>query len=305
MRKVLLLTAIVSFMMAFNPCWAEIPRTINYQGMLTDDQGQPLSGDYKFEFFIYGVPTGGTPLWSEFQLGIPVEDGLFNVMLGEFKPIPDSVFDEPERFLGIRVGTAPELSPRIQLTSVAYAYRANRADFAGEAGTAETDNDWTITGNNMHSALSGNVGIGTGSPTEKLDVNGTARLRGMALGTDHTPVEVDANGVLWKGNSSSRRYKTNIRNIQIDPEQILELQAVRFQWKTTGEEDIGLIAEEVEKTVPDLVLYDGEGSPEGVRYDKVAIYLLEVVKAQQENLHAVKVENQELKKRIEALESTE
>ncbi|MGB2697377.1 MAG: tail fiber domain-containing protein, partial [Candidatus Zixiibacteriota bacterium] len=98
--------------------------------------------------------------------------------------------------------------------------------------------------------------------------------------------------------SSSRRYKENIRELNIDASLIFQLDPVRFDWKKTGEEDIGLIAEDVDQVIPDLVIYDGEGKPESVKYDKVAIYLLEVVKE-------LKAENEELKKRMEALESKE
>jgi hypothetical protein len=129
-----------------------------------------------------------------------------------------------------------------------------------------------------------------------LDVNGTARLRGIGV-SSATQVHVDGNGKLWKY-SSSRRYKENIRKLNAEPDHILQLKPVRFEWKTTGGEDIGLIAEDVENVIPDLVIYDGEGRPDGVKYDKIAIYLLGVVK----NL---KTENEELKKRIEALESRE
>lgn len=139
----------------------------------------------------------------------------------------------------------------------------------------------------------GAVGIGTNGPTEKLDVNGTARLRNMPVGS-YTAVYVSASGVLYK-QSSSKRYKEKIRTLEISPEETLKLQPVRFEWKTTGEEDIGLIAEEVEKAIPDLVVYDNEGKPDAVKYDKISLYLLGLVKE-------LKAENEELKKRIEALE---
>ena len=48
------------------------------------------------------------------------------------------------------------------------------------SSTAGADNDWTISGNNMFSAVSGNVGIGTTGPGEKLDVSGNIRLTGGA-----------------------------------------------------------------------------------------------------------------------------
>ena len=76
----------------------------------------------------------------------------------------------------------------------------------------------------------------------------------------------------------------NIQALDVDPAKVLELNAVRFQWKTNGQEDIGLIAEEVNESVKDLVIFDGEGRPDGVKYEKMALYLLCVVKDQQKKI---------------------
>jgi hypothetical protein len=141
----------------------------------------------------------------------------------------------------------------------------------------------------------GNVGIGVSSPSEKLDVDGTARLRGIAAGSG-TTVVADGNGKLWKA-SSSQRYKTDIKNLDADTDAVLKLRPVKFQWKTTGQNDIGLIAEEVEQQLNDLVIYDNEGRPEAVKYDKVSLYLLAVVKD-------LKAENESLKQRLTYLETT-
>lgn len=152
----------------------------------------------------------------------------------------------------------------------------------------------------------GNVGIGATSPAAKLTVNGNiyaasdisvnrAQLRNPPVGSG-TPVVIDASGVLTKY-SSSKRYKTNIQNLETDLQAVLQLQPVRFQWKATGQDDIGLIAEDVKEVLRDLVIYDGEGRPDAVRYDKVALYLLSVVKE-------LKSENRSLQQRVEALEAT-
>jgi len=141
----------------------------------------------------------------------------------------------------------------------------------------------------------GNVGIGTTAPTERLDTDGTVRLRGIGSSSG-TTVVADGNGKLWKS-SSSQRYKTNIEPLGVDTDAVLKLRPVKFQWKTTGQNDIGLIAEEVEQQINNLVIYDNEGRPDGVKYDKVALHLLGVVKAQQEKIG-------ELEKRLETLENT-
>lgn len=138
----------------------------------------------------------------------------------------------------------------------------------------------------MRIQRNGNVGIGVNDPSEILDVLGTARLRTMPGGPG-TNVVVDGNGVLTKG-TSSRRYKTNIRELDVDAEKVFELNPVRFQWKSTGDEDIGLIAEEVDEVISDLVIYDSDGRPEAVKYDRVAIYLLEVLKEQQREINELK-----------------
>jgi hypothetical protein len=74
------------------------------------------------------------------------------------------------------------------------------------------------------------------------------------------------------------------------------LRPVSFEYKSSGQHDVGLIAEEVDQHLQDLVIYDNQGRPDAVKYDRVALYLLEVVKSQQERIAA-------LENRIEALES--
>ena len=142
---------------------AQIPQMINYQGKLTNAQGAPLNTTVQMVFSIYADTITPTPLWSETHSAVVVEKGVFNVLLGSVDSIPYSVFDGSIRYLGVKVGDDPEITPRKQMVSVPYAFRAG-------SGGGGTDNDWTISGNNMYSAVSGNVGIGTTSPGHKLEV---------------------------------------------------------------------------------------------------------------------------------------
>jgi len=104
---------------------AQIPRVISYQGMLLGTNGQPVpEGNYNLTFKLYNE--GNTLMWSEVHNQVFVSGGLFRVLLGTVTPfgIP---FDKPY-FLGIQVGSDPELQPRMPLTSAAYAIRAEDAD---------------------------------------------------------------------------------------------------------------------------------------------------------------------------------
>jgi len=139
----------------------------------------------------------------------------------------------------------------------------------------------------------GNVGIGATDPGQKLDINGIARIRSWGL-TPTYDVQVNNDGDLCRV-SSSKRYKKNIRGLESDLDKILNLKPVSFEWKTTSERDIGLIAEDVHELIPELVGYDKEGRPDAVKYDKVAIYLLEVVRIQHERISALEKEIAELK----------
>ncbi|MCC6962019.1 MAG: tail fiber domain-containing protein [candidate division Zixibacteria bacterium] len=109
---------------------AAVPTAMNYQGRLSEPGGTPLAdGDYSVAFAIYDVSSGGVVLWSESRT-VTVVNGVFSVLLGTVTPIVDSVFSGPTRYLGIKVGTDPELVPRVMMVTVPYAFRAATVDGA-------------------------------------------------------------------------------------------------------------------------------------------------------------------------------
>jgi len=95
------------------------------------------------------------------------------------------------------------------------------------------------------------------------------------LNATTAPVVVAANGQLGTV-PSSERFKKDIATMQKASESILSLRPVTFHYKTdtTGAAQFGLIAEEVAKVNPALVLLDEEGKPFTVRYDAVNAMLL-------------------------------
>src|SRR6266550_4062904 len=89
------------------------------------------------------------------------------------------------------------------------------------------------------------------------------------------PVVVSDGGQLGTV-ASSQRFKKDIATMDKASEVILSLRPVTFHYKTDAREtsQFGLIAEEVAKVNPDLVLPDKEGKPYTVRYDAVNAMLL-------------------------------
>jgi hypothetical protein len=125
MRKALVAVALL--FAAVGVTHGQVPQTITYQGLLTDDAGAPVpDGTYTLTFFIYDTEDGGEPLWGQEHPSVLVAGGLFKAVLGEDEPIPLE-FDAPY-WLEVRVEAEPPQEPRIRLTSAPYSFRAMDAD---------------------------------------------------------------------------------------------------------------------------------------------------------------------------------
>jgi hypothetical protein len=107
---------------------------------------------------------------------------------------------------------------------------------------------------------------------------------------------VPNNGYLFGSCSSSEKFKKNIQNLNLGLETIGKLRPVSFNWKASGEADVGLIAEEVQKVNPELVTYDKDGKLIGVKYDQISAVLIKGMQEQQKQIEQLKKEIAELKK---------
>jgi hypothetical protein len=88
--------------------------------------------------------------------------------------------------------------------------------------------------------------------------------------------------------ASSERFKTAIAPMGSNSEKLQQLRPVTFQLKTDpgGTVQYGLIAEEVAKVYPELVIRDQNGRIDGVRYEELAPMLLNEVQQQQQKIAA-------------------
>jgi len=138
----------------FNSAAAQVPQIMNYEGTLTDTDGNPVpDGTYEIRFSLYNVLTGGTPLWTETwnstTTPVIVTNGKFNVLLGTHNPIPVEFFNnKPKTYIGIKVGTDDEMMPRQQLASVPYAFSSGLSALPigalalYDAGSVRGSHDW-------------------------------------------------------------------------------------------------------------------------------------------------------------------
>lgn len=90
-----------------------------------------------------------------------------------------------------------------------------------------------------------------------------------------------ANGMLMRI-SSSKRYKKNIRSLEVDSSKIFELNTISYENNENtaidGLTSFGLLAEDVAEKIPMLATYNEEKQPEGVQYNMLSVLLLEEMK---------------------------
>jgi len=124
-----------------------------------------------------------------------------------------------------------------------------------------------------------------------------------------TSTQVCRSGQVLALCSSSRRYKEHIESYNGGLEILKLFRPVTFDWKERGEHDLGLIAEEVAEIEPLLVTHNGDGEIEGVKYDQVAMVLINAVKEQQaqiqqqqKQIETLRTQNSALNARLRAIE---
>ena len=140
--------------------------------------------------------------------------------------------------------------------------------FYTNSGTALTEQ--------MRINADGNVGIGLNNPTYKLHVNGKLKTNGIR-------------------ESSDRRLKTGIVPIESALSLVKEMQGVTYRWKVDAfpemgfdeELQYGLIAQELEEVVPELVGTDNEGW-KSIEYSHIVPILIEAMKEQQREIEDLK-----------------
>ncbi len=137
-----------------------------------------------------------------------------------------------------------------------------------------------------------------------LEVDGTIKVGILDASTSTTTL-------CWNGtgnkhivgcSSSSKRYKEHITSFNPGLEVIKQLRPVTFNWKSSGEKDLGLVAEEVHEVSPLLTFRNDKGEIEGVKYDRLNVVLINAMNQQQRQIESLQHQNADMKARLTMLE---
>ena len=162
----------------------------------------------------------------------------------------------------------------------------------------------TTTGVVMTVLDNGNVGIGCTSPQYKLHVIGDIAAQGGTLRAASATVSTTITAC------SDIRFKKNITPLANSLDKVLKLQGVNYFWKTkefpdryfNDKRQIGLIAQEVEKIFPELVLTDTDGY-KSVDYSKLTPILVEAIKELKAENDLLKADNKSFKSDIQMIKA--
>lgn len=175
--------ALASLLMAWlaSPALAEPPNLLTYQGRLKES-GSPVTGARTVEVFLCDALSGGSCTTTVAQ-EVSVANGLFKTTF----TVPGAVdLGTGNWYLEVKVG-ADTYSPRERLNSSPYALHAATAAYLQAAPSAA---GVTVS---SHMFVTGNVGVGTSSPTVKLHVEGAVRIVDGTQGTGKI-LKSDASG---------------------------------------------------------------------------------------------------------------
>lgn len=132
--------------------------------------------------------------------------------------------------------------------------------------------------------------------------NSDSQVNSLGVGVipSNIPGEIRATNDVTAFYSSDERLKENILNIENPLEKLLLINGVTFDWKDSfieergGEDnyfvrkhDIGVIAQEIEKVLPEAVA-ERENGIKAVKYDRIVPLLIEAIKELKQEVEILK-----------------
>jgi len=174
-------------------------------------------------------------------------------------------------------------------------------DFAGQTVTTGAYNIHIGSGISGDTGDSNTIRIGYNSYQNRCFIGG---IRSRTTGAnDAIPVVIDSNGQLGTV-SSSIRFKEDVQDMGAISGRLLDLRPVTFRYKgQSGGIHFGLIAEEVDQVLPELVIHNKEGEIETVAYHELPPMLLNELQKQRARIDALQRDVENMKVQMKELVS--
>ena len=196
--------ALASIMLTLPAVAQDVPPYLSHQGRLFNDANETLSGPQTLTFRVYDATDDtGSVLWTE-TVELTLSNGYYSVILGQVTAVPVELFDGSTRYLGVTVGddtVIDELTPRLEMSSVAYALKSSVAENATGAltpdsvslngGNTTLNSDGSVTVGDATIGADGTISLGAAT----VNVDGSIVVGNTTIGADGT-IAVGGNDVI-------------------------------------------------------------------------------------------------------------
>ncbi len=177
-RILLLMLLLTSFVVAS-------PQSLTINGVLQNaTDNTTLTGTYVMNFSIYSVPTGGSALFNQNKSVTTDSNGLYNSILDSV----DLDFSV-QYYLGVQINSDAEMLPRLNITNTPYSFTTRGLD----SSISLSHNVSIDSGTLFIDSSNNRIGIGTTSPTYKLEVAGNTSLNNTLYVTESGNVGIGTN----------------------------------------------------------------------------------------------------------------
>ena len=186
--------------LCYGLAWAAVPGTVAIEGrLLADGGGAVADGDYAVTFALYTSQNAPLAVWSESAAKLAVKAGVFRHALGSVKPLSPDLLAGGEAWLGLQVGSDPELS-RNRFHSAPFAMRAAVADGLACTGCVslsalKADGDLDLGGNALKSKLISTGSVVATTVSASAFVGDGSKLTGIKLPAGTCPPNQAAVGI--------------------------------------------------------------------------------------------------------------
>lgn len=214
--------------------------------------------------------------------------------------------DETVNYIDLGInssGYTSALIPILDGVNEAYLYALGQDMKIGNASAGYDlgffTNAFALANERIRITATGNIGIGTSAPADKLSVAGiftpsADNTYTMGKSGARWSAVWSANGVIQ---TSDIRLKKNIQPLHYGLNTVMQMNPVSYRWKTNDNGNkVGLIAQEVKQLVPEVVVGDEAKENLGMNYAELVPVLIKTIQEQQARLAILNKELKQLKK---------